>query len=622
MEEYNPNAIWTSKKKKVHYVPPEPLHLPKTDGEAKSAPPIRRTGGSGNGKKIAIIALAVIVVLGGAGAAWFYLTRPVPVPTVTLDAVAPNEVTAGDPFTYSVLYTNSSALVLRNASLAVALPDNVFFAGQSQDERIATISLGDIAAGTSDKKDFMVLVATGAGSVSQVSSTLSYTTDVSRGVSYAVSHASGVAVSGSAIGLAIAAPANVFAGQDFVSTVSYKNNTQDAVGDVRIIMQYPAGFTFAEASPTPAFPGNTTWNLGALAPGAGGEIFITGTMNGQNTALYSMAGTASEDVSGSSYAIAASAANVAITAAPLTIGASLNNSPDYVAGLSDYLDYKITYANTSNLTFNNVAITALLQGAMFDLSSVQSNAAFNSRTDTLTWYAANTPELATVAPGASGSVELRIKTKPSFPIATAADKNFNIGLHLGIGSPTVPAGTAATSTSAFADVSNKVGGAATLSAVGYYYETGTKIANTGPYPPVVNQPTTYTIHWRITNYSTDLSNVSISAYLQSGATCTGKIESTVSAVPVCDAGTGEVTWDIPAIPAGTGVLGVPEEAVFQVENTPAVNQFGQAVTLLGKTSFTATDGFTGKTIQTSANPVGTDLPNDPGVKGSNRSVTE
>jgi uncharacterized repeat protein (TIGR01451 family) len=320
--------------------------------------------------------------------------------------------------------------------------------------------------------------------------------------------------------------------------------------------------------------------------------------------------------------VAAGTANVAITAAPLTIGAVVNNDLNYTAKLDDYLDYKITYTNPSNTTFQNVAITATLQGAMFDPSSVQSDAAFNSRTGTLTWYPANTPALTAVAPGTTGSVDLRVKTKVSFPIVSAADKDFTLGLHLTVSSFTVPAGTVATSTAAAADISTKVGGIVMVQAIGYRYEPGSDIQNSGPYPPKVNQETMYTIHWRVTNYSTDVNGVTVSAYLQSGATCTGKITSTISAQPICNPATGEVTWAIPSITAGTGVLGAPIEAVFQVGNTPAVNQAGQAVALLGKTSLTATDTFTDSTLSASADAVNTNIPQDKAVTASGRMVQE
>jgi hypothetical protein len=215
-----------------------------------------------------------------------------------------------------------------------------------------------------------------------------------------------------------------------------------------------------------------------------------------------------------------------------------------------------------------------------------------------------------------------VKTKSSFGVASTTDKNFSLGIHLTVSSLTVPAGTIASSTSASVDITNKVGGVVALAAAGYRYETGKTIANTGPYPPKVDRPTTYTIHWRITDYSTDVNDVNVSAYLQSGTTCTGKIMSTTSTVPVCDPATGAVTWTIPSVSAGTGVLGAPVEAVFQVENVPAANQVGQTVALLGKTSLTATDGFTGETLSASANSVNTDIPEDAAVRATDRRVTK
>ena len=56
------------------------------------------------------------------------------------------------------------------------------------------------------------------------------------------------------------------------------------------------------------------------------------------------------------------------------------------------------------MTFKNVNISAALTGAMYNFSSLQTAGSFNSKTDTITWYAANTPALASLAPGQSGTV--------------------------------------------------------------------------------------------------------------------------------------------------------------------------------------------------------------------------
>jgi hypothetical protein len=147
------------------------------------------------------------------------------------------------------------------------------------------------------------------------------------------------------------------------------------------------------------------------------------------------------------------------------------------------------------------------------------------------------------------------------------------------------------------------------------------IKNAGPYPPRVNQPTRYTVHWLITNYATDADNVTISAYLQSGTTCTGKSVVPASTTFTCDSSGGAISWQIPAVAATTGISGRPLEAVFQVSNTPAINQVGQTITLVSPATLTATDAFVSSTMQATVGSVTTDMPDDGSISANNRGVT-
>ena len=88
----------------------------------------------------------------------------------------------------------------------------------------------------------------------------------------------------------------------------------------------------------------------------------------------------------------------------------------------------------------------------------------------------------------------------------------------------------------------------------------------------------------------------------------GEVTSNVASVPVCDLGDGRGDMDHSCDFRWHGRDRGTAEAVFQVANMPAVNQRDRRCTLLGKTSLTATDGFTGATLSASANPVDTDIP--------------
>jgi hypothetical protein len=49
---------------------------------------------------------------------------------------------------------------------------------------------------------------------------------------------------------------------------------------------------------------------------------------------------------------------------------------------------------------------------------------------------------------------------------------------------------------------------------------------------------------------------------------------------------------------------------------------GQTVSLIGPTSLTATDAFTGLPVQASGNAIGTDLPDDPSIGTGQGVVTQ
>ncbi len=625
---YNPNAVWTSKKKKFVYEPkssvsqssaplppkiPVPVLRPEVEGES----------GGGVGKKIAI-AVIIVVVLVALGVGAYFVFKPAPPIVVSVAFVKPAQVLVGDAFPFSVSYANNSATAIRDATLSLTLPDGVSFAGQTSNQRVMQWSVGTVDAGITGSQEVSLIVTGNPDSVLHVAAVLTYNPNSSASAQLQTSASTGIVVGSPVIGLTITAPAAVSSGQNFTLAIAYVNNATHALDDAKIQLQYPPGFSFAGSTVSPDSLGSDEWDLGSLAAGANGSFAVTGSMVGQDNASYAVPGTVTIAASGENYAIASQTANFAIAPSPLKLTVTLDNQQNYVAEPGDSLSYSISYVNDSTVALQNAVITASFVGSMFNFPTLSSAGSFNSITDTVTWSGANTPALQKISPGQSGTVSVGIKTDGSFPIRLLSDKNYVLKIHAQIFSPTVPAGTAASSTVSAADLTSKVGGLVKFSAAGYFIDPDSAMAsNTGKYPPQVNQPTQYTIHWDITNYSTDIANVAVSAYLQSGTTCTGELESNVpGSLPSCDPTTGLVNWAIPAIPATTGVVSPPAEAIFQVVNTPAVNQVGQSVILLGQTKFTATDAFASSTVNLSADVIDTSLPHDKSKNAGNGRVGE
>jgi hypothetical protein len=429
----------------------------------------------------------------------------------------------------------------------------------------------------------------------------------------------------SALSLSYSGPSSIFSGQNFDLTVNYQNNTTATIEGAQLQMSYPPAYNFVKTNGSPAIDrANSVWNLGTLGPNATGTLIITGNLVGPQAAQYQLTGSLSASYSGQSYPVSdPQQVNFTITPSPLSLALTLNNSSSYVATTGDNLNYTLTYTNNSTVALQTMNISATIVGQMFDPTTLKTNGSFNSQNNTITWYTANTPGLASLAPGQSGSVQFTVATKQTFPIKLPSDKNYSLKVTAQATSPTVPPNIAGTNTVSVASLITKVGGQIRLTSTGYEKEPKVAITNVGPYPPKVNQPTQYTIHWDITNYSTDATSVTVSAYLQSGTIFTGKVVSSIpSSTPTYNAATGLVTWTIPSLAAGTGVITAPAEAVFQVSNTPASNQLNQNVTLVGQTTLIATDEFTGDALQSTADPITTQLQDDTSVQNDNRVVTQ
>jgi hypothetical protein len=623
---YNPNAVWTSKKETHSAVTPPPSEPPKNSGtpppsgpepkkQPEQAPRVPSGPSFFRRHALVLFASGLVVLLGVALGIAFYL-RPAPSPSASIAFSQPDKVPVGAPTAITISSSNNSTVQATKAILTVTLPDNISFVGDDPSERTKEYSIGDINPGTIVAQSSTIIVTGKPEQLQRINAKLTYGTPSSTQAQFETDGETNVMVGDSAISLSYTAPQNIVSGQSFSFTVNYQNNTAQNIDNVSVQLSYLPAFTLATSSiPTTGANNTNTWNIGTIPGGINGSFTVTGTIIGQTKVQYPMSGTVFLGISGQNYPVNVQTLAFAVSQPPLSLTITPNTSTTYISKAGDNIDYILAYTNNSNVNFASVNISANLVGSMFDFASLKTDGAFNSRTNTITWSAANAPALTSVAPGQSGSIEFSIKTKTSYPIKLSSDKDYLLMVTGTIQSPTVPPNTAGSSTISVATQQNKVSGAIDLTAKG--------LLKSGTYPPKVNQETQYAVQWDIVNYSTDAQNVKVSAYLQSGTTLTGTATSNIASAPIYDPGTGLISWTIPGIAAGTGVITKPIEAVFNITNTPAVNQVGTDVTLLGKSSLTATDAFTGQALQSTTDVITTALPDDASIaRGQDTRVTQ
>lgn len=572
------------------------------------------TGGRKNLKlKLIALAAAIFGVL-VIGVSFGFITPPGSrSQIVSFEFSSPGQVLVGQPFTLGVSFTNPSDKILKNVKLIVTLPSGVSFLGQSQDQRVMEQAVGDLGPGSLTPVTFNMIATDGAQSLKRLSAKLEYGI-ANSSAEFEDKSDVDVVVGPPAIALTLNGPTKVFSGEDFEMKLSYQNNSSQDFKNLKLRLNYPPFFKFKSSS-LDANSGNNEWDLGGLARGAQGELTISGNAVGPEQSFFGFQAVVTADFSGQTYTVNSQALSSAIAASALSVSALLNGSPNYLAGIGQGLAYEIHYRNNSQIVFQNITVRATITSELFDITSVSGNAFFNSLTNTLTWTPANSRELASLAPGQEGVVTFSVNLKQDFPIRRLGDKNYLLKLNAQVESPTIPSGTTAAKTISVTSLENRVAGQFAIDARAYFRDAASGILNEGPYPPKVNQPTQYTIHWLVFSKAADMSNVHLAASLQSGARWTGKVKTNIAgSEPIFDPASGKVTWNIPNLPANRGVVGSPAEAIFQIEATPPITQVGGALVLLDTTQAEAHDDFGDLTVQAVDGPLDTFLIDDETVR--------
>ncbi len=561
--------------------------------------------------------LLVLLILGAALIG--YLFYKPEAPDINISFEKPQEILAGESFDFSVIISNNSSKSLNSLKLNLILPDEISFLEDDPSKKMAEIDLGDLAPASFHKENFKLIALSNDLSVKTIQANFKYKIEGSN-IIFDSNSQIDLNIEKSAFNIFVDAPQNVFGSQKFKMTIKYQNNSSRDLEDVYLKVDFPPFYKFIESSIKNE---DNLWNLGLIKSGQSGSIDLYGELIGKENQNVNFLITALIKINNKFYSLENQSYIVAISNPPLSLNILLNDSENYIASIGDQLVYVFQYKNNSNIPLENITLKAKFDSNLFDFSTAETNAYFDSSNSTFIWNSAVVPDFKNLASGQSGSVILRIKLKNNFDIKQANnDKNFVLKVNAQIESTTIPPGISNSQNISYFNYETKVRGLIQFNVFGLYRDPQWQIINKGPYPPKVNTLTQYTIHWQIKNYATDLSNVKISGVVYPGINFTGITKSNIGILPKFDKNSNLVYIEIPKILANKGVLDNPVEIVFQVEAIPSLNQVGENITLIDDIKLEATDDFTGEEVNLSLYKIDTSLPNDATIKISDRRVQQ
>jgi len=528
----------------------------------------------------------------------------------SLSFTGPEVVSVAIPFELAVGVRNDSSDSFQEVELALTLPEGLVVL-DNPEKNLITIKVDDLQSGSLVTKSLKLMavltkeetLAADEELIRETGARISYSTPAGNS-RYQKKDQAVLRVKKSDVDLSVDLPAEVESGQNLNLAIAYQNGGEIDLNNLSLEVVYPDIFRYQTASLKPD-QGNGHWEIGGLRPGSANNFVVSGKLVGVDGGTFPFVVKLLQSVAGREYLIAQAVAETNIRPSSLSLTIAVNEVDDYIARAGDLLRYTISYDYLTGAPAAKAVIQLELSGQMFELGTIQvvpqSGIAFAVKHNVVSWSLASSSG----SLPKSGAVAVEVRVRDDFPIKRSGDRNFllKVKAQLDDGRHTT-----------VAQSETKVAGKIGLAAKAFFRDAAAGVINKGPFPPIVGQATDYTIHWLLTSYATDVSDIVVRGTLPAGVDFAGVKKVEGGGQLSYSQASREVIWKVDRLSATRGVLNNPAEAIFQVTAAPAAGLIGNYMLLFNETAASATDSFTDLSLAATASSLTTRLEADQTVR--------
>lgn len=560
------------------------------------------------------------LVLGGAGifllialgiSAYFFLggLNFVSADNVEVSIDGPVSVGGGEELSFDVIVTNNNNEHLENVVMVVEYPSGTRSAENVEEELSRrTQQLNNISPGETVRTNMKAALFGEIDSEQTVRIVLEYNLPDSSG-QFAKTIEYPVTMSSAPLVMEIVRPEDVFSNQTVDFEIRIESNSNTVLENILLHANYPFGFTFVSSDVDPTF-GNNTWLIDDLEPREEMVITLSGRIEGNENEERTVDFSVGVQSSDNEKAIAATFARkqeVIRISRPLVDARVLIGGSSSSSGfLGNTVQGQVEWENTSGETLRNVEIGLLLTSSILNESSVtvKNGGFYQSLTNRISWDKNTTSSLSEVEPGERGAFGFSFATFPPTDSLYRSARNPSVDFVVEAeGQKPNGASVFVATESDFRINSDTVLLSEGLRSSGPF-------ANSGPYPPRVEQNSTYTVHWKVNNSFNSLEQTEMRAILPPYVEWRGQTSPGGENVQFSPS-TREVVWTLGDVSAGAGFSRAARDVYFQIGFTPSANQEGDRPDIVGDTFFKAIDAFTKATLTAQLSELSTAVPNDP-----------
>lgn len=510
---------------------------------------------------------------------------------VILNLSGPESVVSGQEVEYKLKIENRNKVNLNNLRLKIIYPSESLIledSGEILTSLVKTISFERLLRGESKELSLKAIILGKPGEIKKIRALLDYQPANIRS-DFEKSVEIGSTISKSSIPMILIAPKNALSDQQVQIVLDYRNSTDVDWNDLRLQFIFPDGFVFKDSSPELSGP-DFILDIPKLKSNQGDRVVINGKISGFERENKEFRAVLQKKIGDKFFDFEKASNSIVISRSFIDLEVFVNDQKDYLAQSGDKLKYIIRFRNNSKYDFLGLELKAVLEGEMFDFTTLKTNGYFDQSSKEILWNAASNPILGNLRANQEGEVLFNINLKKDFPQGFGS-KNFSIKVKAILETLSVPPDFGLDKISVSKSLITKIRGGVIFSAQILFEDPDFPI-NSGPFPPKVGQKTTYTIHWRIIPSGSDFSKLRVSSFLMPGINWENNVKVIgTSEEPKYNSRTGEVIWEIPFLPS-TPLNLKRFEAIFQVGITPQPYHLNEELTVLKESEFEAIDEFT------------------------------
>lgn len=509
----------------------------------------------------------------------------------------------GEELPLQIEVTNQNREALQNADLLVEYPKGAETNNNLGDMVRNRISVGTIESGRTLTQVAPVILFGNEGSVKNIKITLEYRVINSNAI-YKKEKNFNVTVSSAPIDIVYNAPTAVTSGQEFDLIVKVTLHSSLVPNKFVLKMEYPNGFRALTSTPEPLL-GNDIWDLSGLKQGVEKVFTIHGTVEAQDGEERSFHAYAGQQDNRDGHALSSvynSLGYLLTIRRPFfsaTLALNRTEANVVAAPAGEEVQGSLTWRNNLSDRILHGVITVDLSGVALDPLSIKSGRGFyNSKNKQIIWDETNIPALASIGPGDYDILDFSFA--PLDPKTLAGTTTPQIDVKATVKGTQLGADNQPTEITGVDQKTVRFSSGIDFSTAIAYY-TG-PFTNSGPLPPVVEQETTYTVTWELSNPGGSISGASASATLPNYVKYTGKT-SPASARLTYNELNHTLSWNIGAVSASSAGLPTTKKVSFQIAFTPSVSQLNEVPIVVNGIQVSATDDFTSVSLKASAGSV-------------------